>query len=113
MFDPKSILSVRVITAVVFLVAWNAGLFFARFLGAPFTRSGLIAGGLVAFGTAVCAVAIVKSQRFRQFTLQPSRIHMYKPGIFLFIALITGLIGVGWVAAGFLGLFSDLQPPAN
>ena len=111
--EPKSILSLRVSSAVVFIVMWNVGLLSARSLGAPFSQPGLIVGGLTGLATAACAIAIVKSSPFRRLALHPSRLHLYRPGFFVFIALVTGLIGVAWMVGGVLGVFSELQPPSN
>ena len=101
-FKPGSLRSLSIPFAVVVLLLWNAGFMAAGQLGAPSTRSGLLVGGGVCVATAALALAIVASPRFRNLATHANRQRYYRPQMFLFIAAVCGLIGIGWFVGAIL-----------
>ncbi len=93
---PRALLSLRVGFGVAVVLFWNIGFLMARHLGAPFTKPGLLTGGLCSVGVSVVAIAIAMIPAFRDGVTHPNRRHYFEPGIFRFIAFVTGGIGLGW-----------------
>ena len=97
---PRALLSLRLWFGVIVLVVWNVGFLYARRLGAPFTRPGLVVGGVFALATGLLALGIVTMLPIRKLALHPGRTGYYEPQIFRFIAFVCLFIGLGWLTAG-------------
>src|SRR5262245_50115215 len=70
----SSLLSLRISLGLGVLLAWNVGFLYARRLGAPYTRSGLVVGGVCALAMGLLALAIVTIPSVRKLALHPSRL---------------------------------------
>src|SRR5262245_10871049 len=100
--EPRSLLSLRVSFGLLVLLAWNAGFLYARYLGAPLTRSGLVVGGLCGCVSGLVAFAITTTPSVRNVVPHPVRSRYYEPGMFRFIAFVCLFVGLGWLAMGLL-----------
>lgn len=85
---------------VTFLVLWNVGCALAFLLGAPSTPTGQVVGGAVSLLASAVAMAIVLSGAFRKLVTHPVRRQHYRPGVFVFIAMVAAIIGFGWLGTG-------------
>ena len=83
---------------IIFTLAWNALMFLSIWMNGgmgPYKNGpALIVTGITCILASAVSFAIVFSESWRRLVTAEKRVHFYKPSVFVFIGILTALIGI-------------------